>query len=149
MKLVLPNNRWLVVFSTLFAFLAIVLAAPVSWDWIVRSVRVNRLQHDPLAPAVVSNLLGEVNVMLDRFKRDPNEKMPDGSTPLIYAVRNGRLQIVELLLRYHANNDAKDRAGRTACDWAREQKNHELVALLCRDGPDQTRMEQSSPPDKR
>ncbi len=45
----------------------------------------------------------------------------DGYTPLIYAVKQGRPQIVEILVAQGANRDIKDKDNRTALDHAHFQ----------------------------
>jgi ankyrin repeat protein len=49
-----------------------------------------------------------------------NAAANDGTTPLMLAAQNAKLDVVELLLKAGANPKAKDAAGRTALDYARK-----------------------------
>jgi ankyrin repeat protein len=57
-------------------------------------------------------------------------------TPLIYSIINctdeksGTLEVVKLLLERGANVNARDSKGRTALDWAEEEKDEEIVNIL-------------------
>ncbi len=68
--------------------------------------------------------------MLGKFHRDPNELMPDGSTPLIYAVRNGQAKMVEVLLRHHAKLEITDADGNTPQKWAIKRGDPVIMQLI-------------------
>ena len=115
---------------------ALVCMASAAWlgmaalAWLARSVRENRLRNETLPSLVGLDHTGEVEMLLARYGRDPNERMPDGSTPLIYSVRHGYVDMVKLLLRHGAKLDAIDNSGQTAMDWARKNKNDEMLSIL-------------------
>ena len=83
-----------------------------------------------MSPTIANDHPEVVEEMLNRFGRDPDERMPDGSTPLIYSVRHGNLDMVKILLRYGAKLDAIDKSGQTALDWAIKNKNEEILSTL-------------------
>ena len=51
-------------------------------------------------------------------------------TPLMRAAYMGRTKICEMLLALGADPSLKDKDGKTALDWAREQNKPECAALL-------------------
>ena len=54
----------------------------------------------------------------------------DDSTALHLSAGNGHLAVTKLLLEGGADPTLRDKAGRTALDWARERGKSEVVALL-------------------
>ena len=50
-----------------------------------------------------------------------------GSTPLIYAASNGKIEVVKELLKAGANKKLKDKRGRTAYDYARKEETKALL----------------------
>ncbi|HVE58105.1 MAG TPA: ankyrin repeat domain-containing protein [Pyrinomonadaceae bacterium] len=67
---------------------------------------------------------------------DVNKQEVGGSTLLIYASKNARLypdvrrEIIKSLLEKGADKRIKDKAGKTALDWAKERKITEAIELL-------------------
>ena len=49
----------------------------------------------------------------------------DGGTPLIYAARNGNIEILNILIQAGADIGAKDDEGKTALDYAKESDNYD------------------------
>eukprot|EP00961_Rhodomonas_salina_P054666 734380-Rhodomonas_salina.1 len=66
----------------------------------------------------------------DKFERD------NGSTPLIYAVKNEMAELVDTLLRYEAQVNATDDSRMTALAWAVKKSKEHLVELLLESGAD-------------
>eukprot|EP00656_Telonema_subtile_P040255 TRINITY_DN4531_c0_g1_i3.p1 TRINITY_DN4531_c0_g1~~TRINITY_DN4531_c0_g1_i3.p1 ORF type:complete len:1144 (-),score=270.61 TRINITY_DN4531_c0_g1_i3:40-3471(-) len=58
------------------------------------------------------------------------EMRKDRSTPLHQAAAGGHVKAVKALLEAQAPIDATDKRGNTALDYARENKRHEIVAML-------------------
>ena len=54
----------------------------------------------------------------------------DQSTPLIVAALKGHPRICAMLLALGADPSLKDKWGKTALDWAREENKSECAALL-------------------
>ena len=48
----------------------------------------------------------------------------------MFAAYTGRTKICEMLLALGADPSLKDSSGKTALDWARQENEHECVALL-------------------
>lgn len=66
---------------------------------------------------------------------DPNAVLKSGITPLIVAARRNDLtENVKALIKYRANLNAKDSDGWTALNYAENNKNPEIVALLKKAG---------------
>lgn len=58
--------------------------------------------------------------------------LQNGSTALMKASFNGKSETAQVLLRFGANVDAKDKKGKTALEKARKNHSddHRLIALL-------------------
>ncbi|MSV35993.1 MAG: ankyrin repeat domain-containing protein [Bryobacterales bacterium] len=68
---------------------------------------------------------------------NPNDKLPNGETPLMLAARAGSLSAMKALLDAGADvNAAEALRGTTALMWAAEQKHPEAVRLLIARGAD-------------
>ena len=50
--------------------------------------------------------------------------------PLMFAARDSNTEMVQLLLNYGADKNAKDKNGKIALDYARESGNYETIQLL-------------------
>ena len=61
---------------------------------------------------------------------DVNVQNADGSTALIWASRDGKTEIVRLLLKAGANVDIQDASGLTAIQLAIIGRHTEIVELL-------------------
>lgn len=63
-------------------------------------------------------------------KADINAADDNGLTPLMLAVQFQQLETVALLLKSGAKKDSKDKAGKTAFEYATESGNENLIKLL-------------------
>lgn len=61
---------------------------------------------------------------------DPNAALPNGQTALHYAARAGSLKVIELLLRFGARRDARDKKGLKPLDYAILGKKTEAARRL-------------------
>ncbi|KAJ9471270.1 hypothetical protein DIPPA_23541 [Diplonema papillatum] len=71
----------------------------------------------------------EIARLLLRKRANPNVKACNGNTPLHFALSKGRVDLVILLLRYHADAGATNDFGKNAFDLARISDN-ELIKCL-------------------
>ena len=53
---------------------------------------------------------------------------------LIWAVKNGRVEVARVLVEAGADVDAKDKSGYSALEWARAKKKAEMVDILEKTG---------------
>lgn len=91
----------------------------------------------PLSEAVVrrNSTPNIVKLLLDKGA-NPNAQEADKVTPLMYAAENKNInpqtrdEIVKLLLDKGADKTMKDKAGKTAADWAKQGGNKETAELL-------------------
>ena len=75
------------------------------------------MEHGAIADIFACAILGTATDAEILLKRNPDlarATTPDGMTALQYAARSGHLDVVEILLRYHSDVNARDNRGRTA-----------------------------------
>lgn len=75
------------------------------------------LPYNTVMQAVVHN---DIPSLAELVKNDAeiDEQNNSGTTPLIWAVRNGTIQMTDILVRLGANPTIKDDMGLSALDWA-------------------------------
>jgi len=82
---------------------------------------------------------GICQMLIDRGA-NVNIASNDGVTPLMLAAQNAKLDVVELLLKRGANPNAKDKAGKTALDYANTADVSEYLVKSVKD----TRLDKSA-----
>ena len=85
-----------------------------------------------LHTACRKNDIDFAKLLMDIVGIDPNVKGRQGMTPLQFAARSGKVDMVQYLLSNHPNIDIsiQDDRGKTALDAARVNDKQEIVALL-------------------
>jgi len=94
-----------------------------SHDYELTTYKVN-----PFCMAIVKGDFDTVKKMIE-LGSDVNERS-DGKTPLMYAARYNRVDIIKLLVKKGANVKARDRKGNTAMKFAKLSNATEAIALL-------------------
>jgi len=82
-----------------------------------------------LAAAVGRNHPAVVKLLLQN-DADPNRPGLNNEVPLITAARLGNELMIRLLLSVDADTGETDRTGRTALDWARDNRHRAIQELL-------------------
>ena len=82
----------------------------------------------PFCMAIVKGDLETVKKLIE-FGSDVNQKS-DGMTPLMYAARYNRADIIKLLVKNGANIKAKNSKGYTAMKFAEQSNAKDAIALL-------------------
>lgn len=80
--------------------------------------------------ALSINYNRELTEMLLRHKADPDLADANGTTPLIWAVKQGNEELVALLLKYGARKDKADNLGVTPFEYAMQIKKPNIINLL-------------------
>ena len=117
----------------------------INWDKVLRLIKNGANVH------LKNKLAGNTAIMLTCLANDdyldprvidflvdyganPNEKMHNGSTPLIMASLLGNKNAVIGFIRNGADLNAVDREGKTALWWAIKYMNQEIMKLLVLEG---------------
>ncbi|TSE07451.1 MULTISPECIES: ankyrin repeat domain-containing protein [Aquimarina] len=88
----------------------------------------NNYKSNPFCMAIVKGDVEVVKKMIE-LGSDVNEKW-DGMTPLMYAARYNRVEIIKILVKKGANVKTKDPKGYTAMKFAKLSNAKEAIALL-------------------
>jgi ankyrin repeat protein len=99
---------------------------------ISRGARVNDRGLNNRTPLGVAAAAGHSGILEHLLKggADPDKTGLRREVPLIRAARNGHLEAVKVLIENGAYPDDTDLTGRTALDWAREQRHRKIVSYL-------------------
>ena len=84
--------------------------------------------NSPLCSAIAKGDVEAVKTFVE-YGADVNETS-NGITPLMYAARYNRVEIIKILLSKGARKDVKDDKGFTAFKYAEATKSTEAMALL-------------------
>lgn len=80
--------------------------------------------------ALSINYHPELTEMLLRNNADPDIADSNGTTPLIWAVKQGNEDLVALLIKYGAKKDKADNLGVTPFEYAMQIKKPNIINLL-------------------
>ena len=85
----------------------------------------------PLCAAAFRGYIKFAQMLLERGAAiDVRPQFASGHTPLIEAIRMGRIEIVRLLLECGEDANECDRLGKNASEWASSYKQQEILELL-------------------
>ncbi|WP_103071687.1 ankyrin repeat domain-containing protein [Aquimarina sediminis] len=119
----------------ILATLAIVCISSMSFATEVEMTTNNSHDYDlaiyktsPFCMAIVKGDIETVKKLID-LGSDVNQKS-DGMTPLMYAARYNRTEIMKMLIEKGANIKTKDSKGYTAMKFAKLSNAKDAVALL-------------------
>ncbi len=91
----------------------------------------NERNDEGMAPLVAAaNADVKITEMLLKHESKVNFTSKDGTTPLMAVAKTGRLDIAKVLLQHGANPNLKDAKGKTALNYAAENRNHNIVLEL-------------------
>ncbi|WP_333601456.1 ankyrin repeat domain-containing protein [Flavobacterium sp.] len=118
--------------TIIFAGLALVAFANVSLASNVSTVgtatEIVKYGNTPLCTAIFKGDLATVKKFVE-YGADVNEES-NGMTPLMYAARYNKVDIIKYLLARGANKDVKDEKGYTAKQYAEFSKSQEALDCL-------------------
>lgn len=97
---------------------------------IAEHARDTRLSNSSLIPLVQAGRGKEIEEIITRFDKDPNQADSTGMTPLIAAVKDDRANMVLLLRRLGADPLVRDGDGKSALDWAMGENNWDCYYAL-------------------
>ncbi len=117
----------LTVFSLLLITVGVTKAATIK-KADVSAEYITSLDVDLLCKAIIKGDIETVHKLIE-FGEDLNKKSL-GKTPLIYAARYNRVEILQLLLANGANLKTKCDKGRNALDYAELSNAKEAMAVL-------------------
>ncbi|SPM44453.1 ankyrin [Orientia tsutsugamushi] len=90
----------------------------------------NNQGNTPLSDAVECKCVEPLAIMLKHNSTGINKKYDEGETLLHIAVRNKIIDIIQLLIDYGADIDAKDDNGMTTIDYAAKSGNTDVFNFL-------------------
>lgn len=94
---------------------------------------VNAKDHDGYTALIGATYAGYtdiIGILVDYGAELDNQTTLFGDTALIIASRNGNLEIVRIFIYEEANIDIKNHNGKSAIDYAYENKYHEIIEIL-------------------
>lgn len=80
--------------------------------------------------AVRNDILQLKRLFLSDRTDEIDQKDRSGSTPLMLAVKNGKVGAATILMEEGANPHIRDREGKTAVDYAKAMNHQEMVDIL-------------------
>lgn len=113
----------MVAFVISFSFSAEAPMIETNHSYDLTTVKVN-----PFCMAIIKGDIDTVKKMIE-LGSDVNEKS-EGMTPLMYAARYNRVDIMKILIKKGANHKARDGKGYTAMTFAQLSNAKEAMALL-------------------
>jgi len=118
--------------TLIFAGLALVAFANVSLASNVSNVAISKeVVMDPNSPLCTAIFKGDLTTVKKfiEYGADVNE-VSNGMTPLMYAARYNKVEIIKYLLEKGANKDKKDDKGNTAAKYAQLSNSQDALAVL-------------------
>jgi len=110
----------------LVAFSNVALATTISTSSFVKEVSIS--PNTPLCSAIMKGDLATVKKFIE-YGADVNE-VSNGLTPLMFAARYNKVDIIKFLLENGADKNAKDGRGNSALKYAEFSKSQEAVNYL-------------------
>jgi ankyrin repeat protein len=110
----------------LIAFTTVAEAATVSAN--ATSTEIANYTNTPLCSAIMKGDLDTVKKFIE-YGSDVNEKS-NGLTPLMFAARYNKVEIIKYLVEKGADKQLKDEKGNTALNYAEFSKSQEAVTYL-------------------
>jgi uncharacterized protein len=110
----------------LVAFSNVALATTISTTSYAKEVSI--IPNTPLCTAIMKGDLATVKKFIE-YGADVDE-MSNGLTPLMFAARYNKVDIIKYLLEKGANKSTKDERGYTALQFAEFSKSQEAIAYL-------------------
>jgi len=98
----------------------------------------NKYGYTPLMQAVMRNDPKMVNLLLDKGAKIDHKNFYTELTPLMMAVDNGSIELVELLLARQSNLNLQDERGRSALIHATAARQPKIAERLMQAGADTT-----------
>lgn len=130
LKIINQNNKSIMKKSIVILGLALVALGTQSFasnvPTSVKSVVVST--NSPLCSAIAKGDVEAVKMFVE-YGADVNETS-NGITPLMYAARYNRVEIIKILLSKGAKKELKDERGFTAFKYAESSKSNEAMELL-------------------
>jgi hypothetical protein len=97
---------------------------------VVTQAKAAKRPPTPLISAINWGRAEKAQALLESGEGSTTETDAKGRTPLLRAVEQRRLDLVQLLLAHGADPNAADEAGETPLSFARQEKLTDIVALL-------------------
>ncbi|MDI1317091.1 ankyrin repeat domain-containing protein [Flavobacterium sp.] len=110
----------------LVAFTNVAEAATVSAS--ATSIEIANYENTPLCSAIMKGDLETVKKFIE-YGSDVNEKS-NGLTPLMFAARYNKVEIIKYLVEKGADKQLKDEKGNTALNYAEFSKSQDAVTCL-------------------
>lgn len=102
---------------------------------LMHGANINQLDHLKVTPFQWALQIRDCNIhmieLLLKYHANVNQRGMAGITSLHWAVRSGQWQAVKLLLDYKGRIWALDQQGRSAFQWALEDKDLNMIGFFC------------------
>lgn len=113
---------------TLMAFSSFSFASNINFIGIQKTQNIYNVSPAPLVVAISKGEIATVKQIIESGTK-VNKKL-NGLTPLMYAARYNKVEIIQYLLQKGADRDIKDSQGFTALKYAELSNAYEAIAVL-------------------